>query len=61
MVNTMLKLMHTRLDKRFNERKIKEKAIDIGGVVVYNINVAGEENNHWLFNLICMCACSSAG
>jgi hypothetical protein len=39
----------------------KKKAIDIAGTVVYNINVAGEENNHWLFNLICMCACSSAG
>jgi hypothetical protein len=39
----------------------KKKAIDNAEVVVYNINVAGEENNHWLFNLICMCACSSAG
>lgn len=56
----MLKLMNTWLDKKLNE-KIKEKTIDIAGAVVYNINVADEENNHWLFNLICMCACSSAG
>ena len=27
MVNTMLKLMHTRLDKRFNERKNKRKKL----------------------------------
>ena len=43
------------------KEKIKEKTIDIAGAVVYNISVADEENNHWLFNLICMCACSSAG
>ena len=28
------------------KEKIKEKTIDIAGTVVYNINVAGEENNH---------------
>lgn len=59
MVNTVLEIEGLQVWIRKN--KIKEKTIDIVRVVIYNINVADEENNHWLFNLICMCACSSAG